>query len=77
MSEPLQPRLSASHRKRAAAVVPDSELADIPAAIPLDVDTPLDELKLFSTRVQNALLRQGVVTLRLLLMHTPALLQKM
>ena len=76
MSEPLQTRLSAIHKKRAGDVIPDSELADIPAAIPPNVDTSLDELKLFSTRVQNALLRQGVVTLRLLLMHTPALLQK-
>ncbi len=47
-----------------------------PEPIPPDVDTPLDELKLFSVRVQNALLRRGIVTLRLLFMHTSELLQQ-
>ncbi|MCA9936393.1 MAG: N-6 DNA methylase, partial [Anaerolineales bacterium] len=47
-----------------------------PEPILPDADTPLGELKLFSIRVQNALLRRGIVTLRLLLMHTPELLQQ-
>ena len=36
----------------------------------LDIDILLDTLGLFSTRVTNALMRQGIITPRLLLMHT-------
>lgn len=41
-----------------------------PPAPPLPLDQPLDQIQLFSKRVQNALMRSGVVTLRLLIMHT-------
>ncbi|HRQ41840.1 MAG TPA: DNA-directed RNA polymerase subunit alpha C-terminal domain-containing protein [Chloroflexota bacterium] len=40
-----------------------------------DIDTSVDQLGLFSIRVKNALVRRGVITLRLLLMHTPEMLR--
>lgn len=39
------------------------------------LDEPLDELGLFPKRVTNALLRCGIVTPRLLIMHTPELIR--
>lgn len=41
-----------------------------------DIDRSLEQLGLFSTRVKNALMRRGVITLRLLLMHTPEMLRQ-
>lgn len=41
-----------------------------------DLDEPLEQLGLFSTRARNALVRRGIITLRLLLMHTPEMLRQ-
>ncbi|MCB8947907.1 MAG: hypothetical protein H6653_07815 [Ardenticatenaceae bacterium] len=41
-----------------------------------EIDVPLDRLGLFSPRVKNALMRRGIFTLRLLLMHTPEFLRQ-
>lgn len=41
-----------------------------------DIDTSLELLGLFSIRVKNALMRRGIVTLRLLLIHTPDMLRQ-
>lgn len=37
----------------------------------IDIDQLIDQRQLFSRRIVNALIRSGVVTLRLLVMHTP------
>lgn len=63
----------------------DQSAAEISSQMPVsqsapltapDIDVLLDGLELFSRRVTNALMRHGVITLRLLLMSPPELLMQ-